>query len=212
MFGAMTTISRNLQLALKRLFDVSVAAFGLVGLGLPLGLLTLINAFVHGWPPIFVQERPGLNGRVFRMMKMRTMTNDRDPDGALLPDSDRLTAFGKFLRRTSLDEIPGLINVLKGDRSLVGPRPLLVQYLPLYSERQARRHEMRPGITGWAAVNGRNALSWEDKFKHDVWYVDNWSLWLDVVTLAKTVQVVLGGSGVSADAAATMPPFTGSVE
>ena len=208
----MTTFSRNLQLALKRLIDFSAAAFGLLGLSIPLALLTLINAAVHGWPPIFVQERPGLNGRVFRMMKMRTMTNERGPDGELLSDADRLTAFGSFLRKTSLDELPGLVNVLKGDMSLVGPRPLLVRYLPLYSDRESRRHDMRPGITGWTAVNGRNVLTWGEKFEHDVWYVENWNLWLDVVILAKTVQVVLGRSGVSAEGASTMPPFTGSPE
>lgn len=204
--------TRRIQLALKRLIDVSVAAFGLIGLSIPLAFLTLVNAVVHGWPPIFVQERPGKDGRIFKMMKMRTMTNERGPDGELLPDADRLTSFGRFLRKTSLDELPELINVLKGDMSLVGPRPLLVRYLPLYSERQARRHEMRPGVTGWAAVNGRNALSWNEKFEHDVYYVENWSLWLDAMTLMKTVQVVLGGSGVSAEGAATMPPFTGSGE
>ncbi|MFT6396795.1 MAG: lipopolysaccharide/colanic/teichoic acid biosynthesis glycosyltransferase, partial [Bradymonadia bacterium] len=141
----MQKIWRQLQLTLKRLLDVWVAAFGLIGLGPALAILTLVNAVVHGWPPLFVQERPGLNGRVFKMVKFRTMTNEQDSHGELLPDDQRLTKFGKFLRKTSLDELPGLINVLRGEMSLVGPRPLLVRYLPLYSDRQARRHEMRPG-------------------------------------------------------------------
>lgn len=205
----MQRVWRQLQLAIKRLLDVSVAAFGLIGLGPVLAILTVVNAVVHGWPPIFVQERPGLNGRVFKMMKFRTMTNERGADGELLPDAERLTKFGKFLRKTSLDELPGLINVLRGEMSLVGPRPLLVRYLPLYSERQALRHDMRPGVTGWTAVNGRNALTWDEKFELDVWYVENWSLWLDIVTLVRTAQVVVLGSGVSAEGVATMPPFTG---
>jgi lipopolysaccharide/colanic/teichoic acid biosynthesis glycosyltransferase len=206
----MQKIWRQLQLTLKRLLDVWVAAFGLIGLGPALAILTLVNAVVHGWPPLFVQERPGLNGRVFKMVKFRTMTNEQDSHGELLPDDQRLTKFGKFLRKTSLDELPGLINVLRGEMSLVGPRPLLVRYLPLYSDRQARRHEMRPGVTGWTAVNGRNALTWDEKFELDVWYIENWSLWLDIVTLARTVQVVVLGSGVSAEGVATMPPFTGA--
>lgn len=206
----MQRIWRQLQLAIKRLLDVSVAAFGLIGLSPVFAILMLVNAVVHGWPPIFVQERPGLNGKVFRMMKFRTMTNERLPSGELLPDEQRLTRFGKILRKTSLDELPGLINVLRGEMSLVGPRPLLVRYLPLYSKRQQKRHDMRPGLTGWAAVNGRNALRWEEKFKLDVWYVENWSLWLDLVTLVRTVKVVVRGTGVSEEGVVTMTLFTGS--
>ncbi len=206
----MQRIWRQLQLAIKRLLDVSVAAFGLIGLSPVFAILMLVNAVVHGWPPIFVQERPGLNGKVFRMMKFRTMTNERLPSGELLPDEQRLTRFGKILRKTSLDELPGLINVLRGEMSLVGPRPLLVRYLPLYSKRQQKRHDMRPGLTGWAAVNGRNALRWEEKFKLDVWYVENWSLWLDLVTLVRSVKVVVRGTGVSEEGVATMTLFTGS--
>lgn len=141
-----------------------------------------------GSPAIFTQPRPGLNGKIFHVYKFRTMTNQRNEDGELLPDVERLTSFGKLLRKLSLDELPQLWNVLKGDMSFVGPRPLLVEYLPLYNERQARRHEVRPGITGWAQVNGRNAISWEQKFEYDVWYVENQSFWLDMKILFLTVK------------------------
>ena len=161
-------------------------------------------------PVFFTQMRPGLQGKPFLMVKFRTMTDARGPDGALLPDADRLTPFGRFLRATSLDELPELWNVLKGDMSLVGPRPLLMEYLPLYSPGQARRHEVRPGITGWAQVNGRNAIGWEDKFTLDVWYVDHRSLWLDIKILWLTVKKVLVREGISADGEATMGRFTGS--
>ena len=194
----------------KRLFDMLGAEFVLV---VSSPLLVVIGALVwklHGWPILFAQERPGLDAKIFKMYKFRTMTEERDEHGRLLPDDRRLTRFGRFLRGSSLDELPELFNVLKGDMSLVGPRPLLVEYLPLYSQEQARRHGVKPGITGWAQVNGRNAISWEEKFKLDVWYVDNWSLWLDVKILRLTFLNVLKRSGVSAAEHATMPKFTGS--
>jgi lipopolysaccharide/colanic/teichoic acid biosynthesis glycosyltransferase len=177
----------------------------------PVFLLLAIMVRVRlGSPILFTQVRPGLGGRPFRMMKFRTMTNARGADGQLLPDAERLTSFGRFLRSTSLDELPELWNVLKGEMSLVGPRPLLMEYLPLYSPEQARRHEVRPGITGWAQVNGRNALSWEEKFKLDVWYVDNQSIALDIKILFMTIKKVFMREGVSAAGEATMPPFRGS--
>lgn len=163
-----------------------------------------------GAPVLFIQERPGLHGKTFHMLKFRSMTEDRDDQGRLRPDAQRLPAFGKFLREASLDELPELWNVLVGDMSLVGPRPLLPEYLPLYSAEQNRRHEVRPGVTGWAQVNGRNALSWEEKFRLDVWYVDNRSLWLDLKILAMTVLSVFRRHGISAPGDATMPRFTGS--
>jgi lipopolysaccharide/colanic/teichoic acid biosynthesis glycosyltransferase len=163
-----------------------------------------------GSPVFFRQIRPGLHGRPFQMVKLRTMTDACAPDGQLLPDVERLTAFGRFLRASSLDELPELWNVLKGDMSLVGPRPLLMDYLPLYSPEQLRRHDVRPGITGWAQINGRNALSWEEKFKLDVWYVDSRSMWLDIKILWLTVRKVLVRDGISAAGEATMPRFTGS--
>ena len=162
-----------------------------------------------GSPVLFTQVRPGVHGKPFLMVKFRTMTDERDASGALLPDAKRLTPFGRFLRASSLDELPELWNVLRGEMSLVGPRPLLMEYLPLYSPEQARRHEVRPGITGWAQVNGRNAISWADKFALDVWYVDNRSLWLDVKILWRTVRKVLVRDGISAAGEATMPKFTG---
>lgn len=163
-----------------------------------------------GAPILYAQLRPGRAASPFKMYKFRTMADTRDADGQLLPDSERLTAFGRFLRSTSLDELPELWNVLRGDMSLVGPRPLLMEYLPLYSAEQARRHEVRPGITGWAQINGRNALSWEEKFKLDVWYVDNQSLWLDIRILAMTLLKVVRRDGISADGEATMPRFKSS--
>jgi len=162
-----------------------------------------------GSPVFFTQLRPGIYGRTFRMVKFRSMTDERDSSGALLPDKDRLTDFGKFLRASSLDELPGLFNVLNGDMSLVGPRPLLIEYLPFYSYEQARRHEVCPGITGWAQVNGRNAISWEDKFKFDVWYVDNQSFWLDIKILWLTVLKVVRRSDISQDGHVTMEKFRG---
>jgi lipopolysaccharide/colanic/teichoic acid biosynthesis glycosyltransferase len=195
---------------MKRLFDLVVAAMALLLLALPLLSLIWLVRNKLGSPVFFRQPRPGRHGRPFHMVKFRTMNDERGPDGELLPDSVRLTPFGRFLRATSLDELPELWNVLKGDMSLVGPRPLLVEYLPLYSPEQARRHEVRPGITGWAQVNGRNALSWDDKFKLDVWYVDHRSLWLDVKILWLTVKKVLVREGISAAGEATMSKFTGS--
>jgi lipopolysaccharide/colanic/teichoic acid biosynthesis glycosyltransferase len=194
----------------KRSFDLLLSLFGLLALALPLLVLTWLVRSKLGSPTLFIQERPGLHGKPFRMVKFRTLTQARGADGQLLPDALRLTSFGRFLRASSLDELPELWNVLKGDMSLVGPRPLLLEYLPLYSSEQARRHEVRPGITGWAQVNGRNALSWEDKFKLDVWYVDHRSLWLDIKILWLTVKKVLVRDGISAAGEATMPRFTGS--
>ena len=195
---------------MKRPFDFIAAAVALLLLCLPLAVLTLLVRRKLGHPAFFRQTRPGLHGKPFEMVKFRSMTDARGPDGALLPDADRLTPFGRFLRSSSLDELPGLWNVLKGDMSLVGPRPLLVEYLPLYSPTQARRHEVRPGITGWAQVNGRNALGWEEKFALDVWYVDHRSLWLDLKILWLTVKKVLVRDGISAAGEATMARFTGS--
>ena len=195
---------------MKRLFDITAAFAALLLLALPLALLTWQVRRKLGSPAFFRQVRPGMHGQPFEMVKFRTMTDARGADGALLPDADRLTPFGRFLRASSLDELPELWNVLKGDMSLVGPRPLLMEYLPLYSPQQARRHEVRPGITGWAQVNGRNAIGWEDKFTLDVWYVDHRSLWLDFKILWLTVKKVLVREGISADGEATMGRFTGS--
>ena len=195
---------------MKRLFDVVVSACALLVLALPLLVVIWMVRRKLGSPVFFTQVRPGMHGKPFKMVKFRSMTSERGTDGELLPDAERLTPFGRFLRSTSLDELPELWNVLKGDMSLVGPRPLLMEYLPLYSPEQARRHEVRPGITGWAQVNGRNAISWEDKFKLDVWYVDHCSLWLDIKILWLTVKKVLVREGISAAGEATMGKFTGS--
>lgn len=195
---------------LKRMLDVTGAGLGLLVLSpVVLGTALLVRRRL-GSPVLFRQQRPGLHGRPFAMLKFRTMTDARDAQGNLLSDAERLTPFGRFLRSTSLDELPELLNVLKGDMSLVGPRPLLISYLPLYTPEQARRHEVKPGITGWAQINGRNAISWEDKFALDVWYVDNRSLWLDIRILALTVWKVLRREGISAANDATMPVFRGS--
>jgi lipopolysaccharide/colanic/teichoic acid biosynthesis glycosyltransferase/glycosyltransferase involved in cell wall biosynthesis len=203
------SIAANL---LKRAIDFIVSLFMLsILMGPMLGLAALIRLKI-GNPVLFKQQRPGRDGKPFTMYKFRTMTDERGLDGQLLPDDIRLTSFGKFLRATSLDELPGLINVLRGDMSLVGPRPLLMAYLPLYTETQARRHEVRPGVTGWAQVNGRNALSWAEKFEHDVWYVDHRSLVLDLRILLMTVQKVFKREGISAQGEATMPRFEGSQE
>ena len=195
---------------MKRLFDFFATLFGLLLLALPLLSLIWLVRNKLGSPVFFRQVRPGLHGKPFEMVKFRTMTDERSPDGQLLPDAQRLTPFGRFLRSSSLDELPELWNVLKGDMSLVGPRPLLMEYLPLYNAEQVRRHEMRPGMTGWAQVNGRNAISWEDKFKLDTWYVDNQSLSLDIRILWLTVKKVLVRDGISAPGDATMPVFNGS--
>ncbi|MEO0322171.1 MAG: sugar transferase [Myxococcota bacterium] len=194
----------------KRAIDVSVAGSALVVLAPAFAGLTALVWRRHGWPPVFVQERPGYAGRVFRLVKFRTMTDARAPDGTLLPDAERLTPFGRALRASSLDELPELLNVLRGEMSLVGPRPLLVRYLERYSAEQARRHDLPPGITGWSAVNGRNALDWDDKLALDVWYVDHWSLALDMKILWKTARTVLLREGIAADGEATMPEFMGS--
>ena len=195
---------------MKRLFDFLVALFALLILLPVIMVVAVLIRLKLGSPILFTQERPGLNGNVFKMMKFRTMLDAKDKQGNLLPDDERMTPFGAFLRSTSLDELPGLFNVLKGDMSLVGPRPLLVQYLPLYSSEQARRHNVRPGITGWAQVNGRNAISWEQKFKLDVWYVDNQSFLLDIEILLLTVKKVFVREGISADGHVTIEPFKGS--
>ena len=195
---------------LKRLFDILGAVFGLLIL-LPI-IVTLAWQVRRklGSPVLFRQTRPGLHGKPFQLIKFRTMRNAIGLDGRPLPDSERMTSFGSFLRSASLDELPELWNVLKGDMSLVGPRPLLMEYLPLYSLEQARRHELRPGVTGWAQVNGRNALSWDEKFRLDVWYVDNHSFWLDLKILSLTVKKVLVREGISAAGEVTMTYFTGS--
>jgi len=195
---------------IKRLFDVFCSLLGLVML-LPIVLVvTLLIIWKFGAPVFFRQTRPGLNGKPFEMVKFRTMLDESDSTGNPLPDSERMTPFGQFLRSASLDELPGLWNVLKGDMSLVGPRPLLMEYLSLYSTEQYRRHQVRPGVTGWAQVNGRNAISWEEKFKLDVWYVDNRSFWLDLKILSLTVKKVLVRDGISGEGEATMSKFTGS--
>ena len=194
---------------MKRVFDPILAFLALLALCLPLMFLVWKIRSKLGSPVLFKQIRPGLHGKPFTMVKFRTMTDARDASGALLPDAQRLTPFGRFLRASSLDELPELWNVLRGEMSLVGPRPLLMEYLPLYSLEQARRHEVRPGITGWAQVNGRNAISWTEKFALDVWYVDNRSLWLDMRILWLTVRKVLVRDGISAAGEATMPRFEG---
>lgn len=195
---------------MKRLFDFTISFIMIICLSSILLLTWFLVYLKLGSPAIFKQPRPGLNGKVFHVYKFRTMTDERDEKGELLPDAVRLTSFGKLLRKLSLDELPQLWNVLKGDMSFVGPRPLLVEYLPLYNERQARRHDVRPGITGWAQVNGRNAISWEQKFEYDVWYVENHSFWLDIKILLLTVKKVFVSEGISQDGQATMTKFEGS--
>jgi lipopolysaccharide/colanic/teichoic acid biosynthesis glycosyltransferase len=196
-------------MSMKRCFDLLITVLALFMLALPLMLMFCLIHRKLGSPVLFHQVRPGLKGKPFNMIKFRTMTNECDSDGNLLPDSQRLTSLGRFLRATSLDELPELWNVLKGEMSLVGPRPLLMEYLPLYTEEQARRHEVRPGITGWAQVNGRNAINWEEKFKLDVWYVDNRSLLLDLKILLLTTKKVIKRDGISAQGEATMTKFEG---
>lgn len=194
---------------MKRLFDCVAALLALLLLALPLLVMVWLIRRKLGSPVLFRQVRPGLHGQPFTMVKFRTMTDERGPDGSLLPDAQRMTPFGRFLRASSLDELPELWNVLRGEMSLVGPRPLLMEYLPLYTPQQARRHEVRPGITGWAQVNGRNAISWQDKFALDVWYVDHRSMWLDLKILWLTVRKVLVRDGISAAGEATMTRFEG---
>ena len=194
----------------KRLFDIIASASGLIFLSPVFLILIYLIRKNLGAPVFFTQERPGKDGKPFKMIKFRSMRDAVDQDGNPLPDSERLTPFGKKLRATSLDELPELWNVLKGEMSLVGPRPLLMSYLPLYNEFQNRRHEMRPGVTGWAQVNGRNALSWDKKFAHDIWYIDHYSFWLDMKILFLTVKKVFIKEGISAEGEATMPYFTGN--
>ena len=194
----------------KRLFDIIASASGLIFLSPVFLILIYLIRKNLGEPVFFTQERPGKDGKPFKMIKFRSMRDAVDQDGNPLPDSERLTPFGKKLRATSLDELPELWNVLKGEMSLVGPRPLLMSYLPLYNEFQNRRHEMRPGVTGWAQVNGRNALSWDEKFAHDIWYIDHYSFWLDMKILFLTVKKVFIKEGISAAGEATMPYFTGN--
>lgn len=195
---------------LKRLIDITASGAALAVLSPVLAITAYKVKKNLGSPVLFKQTRPGLHGKPFEMIKFRTMKDATDSDGNLLPDSERLTPFGQKLRSTSIDELPELWNVLKGDMSLVGPRPLLMEYLPLYNSEQTRRHNVRPGVTGYAQVNGRNAISWEQKFALDTWYVDNQSLWLDFKILAKTVEQVLIKDGISAEGEATMSKFTGS--
>lgn len=195
---------------MKRLFDVGVSLIMLVILAIPMVLLACIVRFRLGSPIFFRQLRPGLKGKPFEMIKFRTMTDERDRDGFFLPDNLRLTPLGLFLRSTSLDELPEFWNVLKGEMSLVGPRPLLMEYLPLYSPEQARRHDVRPGLTGWAQVNGRNAVSWEERFRMDIWYVDHQSFLLDIKILCLTMLTVFRRAGVSEPGQVTMSRFSGS--
>ncbi|AGK56316.1 sugar transferase [Hyphomicrobium denitrificans 1NES1] len=197
-------------MTVKRAFDIAAVLAGAI-VAVPLAALIALLVRVNiGAPVLFVQRRPGLRGAPFDLIKFRTMTNRAGSDGKLLPDAERLTSFGRFLRSTSLDELPELWNVLKGEMSLVGPRPLLMEYLPLYSAEQARRHEVRPGVTGWAQINGRNAISWEEKFAFDVWYVDNHNLRLDLRILALTILKIVRRDGISAEGSATMERFKGA--
>jgi lipopolysaccharide/colanic/teichoic acid biosynthesis glycosyltransferase len=198
--------------AIKRVVDIIGASVGIILFAPVMLTVALLVLLTMGRPVLFRQLRPGLHGKPFVLYKFRTMRDACTPSGEPLPDELRLTQFGKWLRSTSLDELPELFNVLKGEMSLVGPRPLLMEYLPRYSPEQARRHEVKPGITGWAQVNGRNALSWEEKFRLDVWYVDHWNLWLDVKILLLTIWKVLKREGISAEGSATMPMFMGDSE
>ena len=194
----------------KRLFDLIIASLAALILS-PIMLLVSISVIVNlGFPILFRQKRPGYHGEIFTIYKFRTMKDNKDSQGNLLPDANRLSKLGRLLRSTSLDELPELFNIIKGDMSLVGPRPLLIEYLPLYNQEQARRHDVIPGITGWAQVHGRNALNWEQKFELDVWYVDHWSFWLDIKILALTVVKVLKREGISQPGKATSEPFKGN--
>lgn len=195
----------------KRGLDIAVSGTALLVLSVPLAAVTVWLHFANkGAGAFFFQERPGKNGKIFRVVKFKTMTDERDTEGKLLPDADRLTKVGRFVRSTSIDELPQLWNVFKGDMSLIGPRPLLVQYLPLYSPEQTRRHEVRPGITGWAQCHGRNAISWKKKFELDVWYVDNISFVTDCKVILTTIQKVLKRADISSDTSATMEAFNGN--
>lgn len=198
------------NLIFKRIFDIYISVIVLIIISPIFILATFYLYLANQGKPFFFQKRPGKNGKIFRIIKFKTMNDRTDSEGNLLSDADRLTPVGKFVRKTSLDEIPQLINVLKGDMSLVGPRPLLPEYLPLYNKEQARRHEVRPGITGWAQVNGRNAISWKQKFEYDVWYVDHLSFWLDLKILLLTIKKVFVREGISQTGQATMEPFRGN--
>lgn len=195
----------------KRILDFFISLIVIICISPILLVVTIWLHFANkGAGAFFFQERPGKDAKIFKVIKFKTMTDERDAGGNLLPDADRLTKVGKFVRSTSIDELPQLINVLKGDMALIGPRPLLVKYLPLYSAEQARRHEVRPGISGWAQCHGRNAISWTEKFKLDVWYVDHCTLWTDIMVIWITVMKVLKRADISNDAAVTMPPFNGN--
>ena len=195
---------------LKRYLDFWIALIGLIVLSPVLIALTVIGTVKMKGNPFFTQERPGLHEKIFKLIKFRTMTNEKDKNGNLLPDEKRLTAYGKFLRSTSLDELPELINILKGDMAIIGPRPLLVRYLPRYNKEQHHRHDVRPGLTGYAQVNGRNALTWEKKFKLDVWYVKNISMMLDIKIFLSTIKAVLRHEGISGEGSETMTEFMGN--
>jgi lipopolysaccharide/colanic/teichoic acid biosynthesis glycosyltransferase len=195
----------------KPVIDFTISLTGIVAFSPLLLLLALILSFLNKGKPFFFQERPGKDGKIFKIIKFKTMTDTRNSEGKLLPDAERLTTFGRYLRRMSIDELPQLINVLKGEMSLIGPRPLLPEYLPLYNEYQARRHEVRPGIIGWAQINGRNSLSWDERFKMDVWYVDNISLKLDLQIFAYAVMKVLKQEGINSPDCDTMERFLGNV-
>lgn len=199
-----------MSLFIKKIFDYMLAIILLILMILPMVIIAFLIRIKLGSPIFFIQQRPGKAGRIFKMIKFRTMSDLKDVSGKLLEDDQRMTKFGLFLRKTSLDELPELVNVLKGEMSLVGPRPLLIEYLPLYNEFQSRRHEVKPGITGWAQINGRNAISWEEKFKLDVWYVENRSMMLDLKILILTVIKVISRSGVSAQGQATVENFKGN--
>lgn len=200
----------KIQRLIKWLIDRLMAAIALFLFSPLMVIIAIAVYWKMGSPVIFAQDRPGKNNRIFKFFKFRTMTDARDQDGQLLPDGDRLTPFGQWLRKTSLDELPQLWNVLKGDMSIVGPRPLLVSYLDLYTPEQARRHEVRPGITGWAQINGRNNITWQEKFDLDIWYVDNWSPWLDLKIILLTVWTVLQREGISQQGHATIEDFMGN--
>lgn len=200
------------KLFVKPVLGFSAALIGLIVISPVFILITLLLSLSNHGTPFFIQKRPGKNGRIFKVIKFKTMNDRRDKDGNLLPDSMRLTKIGRIIRSTSLDELPQLLNVIKGDMSLIGPRPLLVEYLPLYSKEQARRHEVRPGMTGWAQVNGRNAISWEEKFRLDVWYVDNVSFLLDIKILFMTFLKVFKREGINSSDSATMEFFRGNAK
>lgn len=196
----------------KRPIDFTLSLFGFILISPIFIIFWIVLSIANkGAGAFFMQPRPGMSEKIFKVIKFKTMTDGKDANGNLLPDEKRLTKIGRFIRSTSLDEIPQLLNVIKGDMALIGPRPLLVQYLPLYNKRQKRRHEVRPGITGWAQVNGRNAISWQQKFEYDVWYVDHLSLSLDLKILLKTIQKVFKREGINSDTSATMEAFKGNI-